>query len=107
MGIEKWWLSRQITSIIATDPRRLFKALKGDCKEIAKLLAESTVEAMVMGYQQQNKKVSGVFADFMRNAAGDFLKGLTSDLEDKLASKVCELFSDKEEILKTVSKSIQ
>jgi hypothetical protein len=31
MGIEKWWLSRQITSIIATDPRRLLKAFKGDC----------------------------------------------------------------------------
>jgi hypothetical protein len=29
MGIEKWWLSRQITSIIAYRPKKTFESLQG------------------------------------------------------------------------------
>jgi hypothetical protein len=84
MGIEKWWLSRQITSIIATDPRRLLKAFK----------AESTVEAMVMGYQQQSKSVKGPFADFFRNAIGNWAQdsALVKQVEDLISNQVCSLF---------------
>jgi len=94
MGIEKWWLARQITSIIATDPRRLLKAFKGDCSEITKLIAESTVEAMVMGYQQQSKSAKGPFADLLRNAIGNWAQDsdLVKQIEDLLSNKVCSLF---------------
>ena len=94
MGIEKWWLSRQITSIIATDPRRLLKAFKGDCSELTKLIAESIVEAMVMGYQQQSKSAKGPFADFLRNAIGNWAQdsALVKQVEDLISSKVCSLF---------------
>jgi len=94
MGIEKWWLARQITSIIATDPRRLLKAFKGDCSEITKLIAESTVEAMVMGYQQQSKSAKGPFADLLRNAIGNWAQDsdLVKQIEDLLSNQVCSLF---------------
>ena len=94
MGIEKWWLSRQITSIIATDPRRLLKAFKGDCSEITKLIAESTIEAMVMGYQQQSKSAKGPFADFLRNAIGNWAQdsALVKEVEDLISNQVCSLF---------------
>lgn len=94
MGIEKWWLSRTITSLIATDPRRLLKAFKGDCSELTKLIAESIVEAMVMGYQQQSKSAKGPFADFLRNAIGNWAQdsALVKQVEDLISSKVCSLF---------------
>ena len=94
MGIEKWWLSRTITSLIATDPRRLLKAFKGDCSELTKLIAESIVEAMVMGYQQQSKSAKGPFADFLRNAIGNWAQdsALVKQVEDLISNKVCSLF---------------
>lgn len=94
MGIEKWWLSRQITSLIATDPRRLLKAFKGDCSELTKLIAESIVEAMVMGYQQQSKSAKGPFADFLRNAIGNWAQdsALVKQVEDLISNQVCSLF---------------
>lgn len=102
LGIEKWWLSRQITSIIASDPRRLIKAIKGDCNEITKLIAESTVEAMVMGYQQEHKSVSGPFSDFFRNAIGNWLQDsdMVKNIENLLSDKVCSLFGN---VKKTLS----
>ena len=102
LGIEKWWLSRQITSIIATDPRRLLRAIKGDCSEITKLIAESTVEAMVMGYQQEHKSVSGPFSDFFRNAIGNWLQDsdMVKSIENLLSDKVCSLFGN---VKKTLS----
>ena len=94
MGIEKWWLSRQITSFLASDPRRLLKAFKGDCSELTKLIAESIVEAMVMGYQQQSKSAKGPFADFLRNAIGNWAQdsALVKQVEDLISNKVCSLF---------------
>lgn len=94
MGIEKWWLSRTITSLIATDPRRLLKAFKGDCSELTKLIAESIVEAMVMGYQQQSKSAKGPFADFLRNAIGNWAQdsALVKQVEDLISNQVCSLF---------------
>jgi hypothetical protein len=103
LGIEKWWLSRMTTSILATNPRELVKALRGDCKTLTTLIAESMVEAMVIGYQQDNQKVSGVFFDFFRNLIGNALKKTETvkSVENMISGTVCGLFSKAKEAITT------
>lgn len=103
LGIEKWWLSRMTVSILATNPRELVKAVKGDCHTLTKLIAESMVEAMVMGYQQKNQKVSGAFYDFLRNLIGNALQktDTVKSIEGMIGDSVCSLFSKAKEALPT------
>lgn len=101
LGIEKWWLSRMTVSILATNPRELVKALRGDCKTLTTLIAESMVEAMVIGYQQENQKVSGVFFDFLRNLIGNALKrtDTVKSIENMISGTVCGIFSKAKEAI--------
>lgn len=101
LGIEKWWLSRMTVSILATNPRELVKALRGDCKTLTTLIAESMVEAMVIGYQQENQKVSGVFFDFLRNLIGNALKrtDTVKSIENIISGTVCGIFSKAKEAI--------
>lgn len=101
LGIEKWWLSRMTVSILATNPRELVKALRGDCKTLTTLIAESMVEAMVIGYQQENQKVSGAFFDFLRNLIGNALKktDTVKSIESMISGTVCGIFSKAKEAI--------
>lgn len=101
LGIEKWWLSRMTVSILATNPRELVKALRGDCKTLTTLIAESMVEAMVIGYQQENQKVSGAFFDFLRNLIGNALKrtDTVKSIENMISGTVCGIFSKAKEAI--------
>jgi hypothetical protein len=101
LGIEKWWLSRMTISVLTTNPRELVKALRGDCKTLTTLIAESMVEAMVIGYQQENQKVSGVFFDFLRNLIGNALKrtDTVKSIENMISGTVCGIFSKAKETL--------
>ena len=104
LGIEKWWLARMTVSILATNPSELAKAFKGDCKTLTTLIAESMVEAMVMGYQQEKQgKMAGVFADYLRNLIGNALKktDTVKGIEDMISSQVCSLFSKAKSALPT------
>lgn len=101
LGIEKWWLSRMTVSILATNPRELVKALRGDCKTLTTLIAESMVEAMVIGYQQENQKMSGAFFDFLRNLIGNALKrtDTVKSIENMISGTVCGIFSKAKEAI--------
>ena len=103
LGIEKWWLSRMTVSILSSNPRELIRALRGDCKTLTTLIAESMVEAMVIGYQQENQKVSGVFPDLMRNLFGNILKSSSTvkSVENAISGTVCDLFSKVKEAITT------
>ena len=104
LGIEKWWLARMTVSILATNPSELAKAFKGDCKTLTTLIAESMVEAMVMGYQQEKQgKMAGAFADYLRNLIGNALKktDTVKGIEDMISSQVCSLFSKAKSALPT------
>jgi hypothetical protein len=80
-------------SFLTTRPSELIKAFT-DCKLMTKLLIESFLEGLVMMAQQDMEANSYIF-NFVRNELGGFIKdtAIVSSLENKISSKVCEMFS--------------
>jgi hypothetical protein len=80
-------------SYLTSRPGDLIKAFV-DCKTLARLIAESIVEASVMTLVQK-KELGGFVSDLIRNTVGNSIKDteVISKLEEKLSSKVCQMFS--------------
>jgi hypothetical protein len=60
---------------------------------------------MVMGYQQQSKSAKGPFADFLRNAIGNWAQdsALVKQVEDLISNQVCSLFGKAKKDLSPVT----
>lgn len=94
LGLQGGFFHKTLTSLLATRPTELFKAMT-DCNAFSALLAKSIAEAMVMKVKEKFN-VSGLFYDYLRNALSDtlsqqpFVDGLTKSL----SVKICEFFED-------------
>jgi hypothetical protein len=80
-------------SYLTSKPGDLIKAFV-DCKTLSSLIAKSLIEATVMSTLQK-KELGGFISDVMRNTIGNSLQDIevVSRVEDKISSKVCELFN--------------
>jgi hypothetical protein len=94
LGMEDGYFKSVMISFFTKNWGRLAKALRGDCKELTGLVAESLVEGMVI--QLANSKgMTGAGYTFLRNTLGDAINSTSfiQGLEDSLESTVCGLLN--------------
>jgi hypothetical protein len=94
LGMEDGYFKSVMISFFTKNWGRLAKALKGDCKELTGLVAESLVEGMVI--QLANSKgMTGAGYTFLRNTLEDALHSTSfiQGLENSLESTVCGLLN--------------
>lgn len=87
------FLKKFIVSYLTTNPAELMRAFV-DCKTFTKLLAKSLIEAVVMLLQEKSG-LTGLALDLVRNTVGNYMQDtkLMTDIENKLADSVCNLFT--------------
>ena len=93
LGMDDGYFKYVLTSFFTKNWSRLAKALRGDCKELTGLVAESLVEGVEM--QLANSKgFTGPGYTFLRNAINDAIQTSTfvQSLENSLESTICSLF---------------
>lgn len=94
LGMEDGYFKSVMISFFTKNIGRLAKALRGDCKELTGLVAESLVEGLVI--QLSNAKgMTGPGYTFIRNTIADSIQssGFVQSLENSLESTVCSLFN--------------
>lgn len=94
LGMEDGYFKSVMISFFTKNIGRLAKALRGDCKELTGLVAESLVEGLVI--QLSNTKgMTGPGYTFIRNTIADSIQssGFVQSLENSLESTVCSLFN--------------
>lgn len=94
LGMEDGYFKSVMISFFTKNMGRLAKALRGDCKELTGLVAESLVEGLVI--QLSNTKgMTGPGYTFIRNTIADAIQssGFVQSLENSLESTVCNLFN--------------
>lgn len=81
-----------LVSFFSTNPSRIVEAFKG-CQNLVKLVSEALVEATFMMIQE-NKDLSGVGYDVLRNALGKTIKETTfvKEVENGISKTVCDAF---------------
>ncbi len=92
LGMEDGYFKSVMISFFTKNLGRLAKALRGDCKELTGLVAESLVEGLVI--QLSNTKgFTGPGYTFIRNTIADSIQssGFVQSLEKSLESTVCSL----------------
>jgi hypothetical protein len=93
LGMEDGYFKSVMISFFTKNMGRLAKALRGDCKELTGLVAESLVEGLVI--QLSNTKgFTGPGYTFIRNTIADSIQssGFVQSLEKSLETTVCTLF---------------
>lgn len=82
-----------IISTLTSNPSQLLKAFV-DCKSLAKLLINVTVESYLM-HIQKKKEWGGIASDFIRNAVLEAVKSsnLTDKLLNVLTTPICEMYN--------------
>jgi len=94
LGMEDGYFKSVMISFFTKNWGRLAKALRGDCKELTGLVAESLVEGMVI--QLGNSKgMTGAGYTFLRNTLEDAIHSTSfiQGLENSLESTVCGLLN--------------
>ncbi len=94
LGMEDGYFKSVMISFFTKNWGRLAKALRGDCKELTGLVAESLVEGMVI--QLANSKgMTGAGYTFLRNTLADAINSTSfiQGLENSLESTVCGLLN--------------
>ena len=94
LGMEDGFFKSVLISFFTKNWSRLAKALRGDCKELTGLVAESLVEGLE--YQlMQSKGMTGAGYSFLRNTLNDAINSsaFISGLERSLESTICSLFN--------------
>lgn len=94
LGMEDGYFKSVMISFFTKNIGRLAKALRGDCKELTGLVAESLVEGLVI--QLSNTKgMTGPGYTFIRNTIADSIQssGFVQSLENSLETTVCSLFN--------------
>jgi hypothetical protein len=94
LGMEDGYFKSVMISFFTKNIGRLAKALRGDCKELTGLVAESLVEGLVI--QLSNTKgMTGPGYTFIRNTIADAIQssGFVQSLENSLESTVCGLLN--------------
>ena len=94
LGMEDGYFKSVMISFFTKNWGRLAKALRGDCKELTGLVAESLVEGMVI--QLANSKgMTGAGYTFLRNTLEDAIHSTSfiQGLENSLESTVCGLLN--------------
>jgi len=94
LGMEDGYFKSVMISFFTKNWGRLAKALRGDCKELTGLVAESLVEGMVI--QLSNSKgMTGAGYTFLRNTLEDAIHSTSfiQGLENSLESTVCGLLN--------------
>lgn len=83
-----------LVSFFSTNPSRIVEAFKS-CENLVKLVSEALVEATFMMIQQ-NKDMSGVGYDVLRNAIGKTIKETTfvKEIQKGISTIVCDSFDD-------------
>jgi hypothetical protein len=93
LGMEDGFFKSVMISFFTKNMGRLAKALRGDCKELTGLVAESLVEGLVI--QLSNTKgFTGPGYTFIRNTIADSIQssGFVQSLENSMETTVCTLF---------------
>jgi hypothetical protein len=94
LGMEDGYFKSVLISFFTKNLGRLAKALRGDCKELTGLVAESLVEGLVI--QLSNSKgMTGAGYTFLRNTLEDAIHSTSfiQGLENSLQSTICGLFN--------------
>lgn len=94
LGMEDGYFKSVLISFFTKNWSRLAKALRGDCGELTKLVAESLAEGLVI--QLANAKgFTGAGYTFLRNTLEDAIQSSSfmQGLEDSLQSTICGLFN--------------
>lgn len=86
------YFAKVVISFMTSNPRELIRAFTS-CEGFSKLLAESLIEAYVMEQQEKYQATNNMVFNFLRNAIGNAVKGLTDPLAKELSKTVCSLFS--------------
>ena len=89
IGLPNGFIKNFLVSALTKNWGRLGRAIKGDCKEVTELLAESMVEALIMNLAQSKGMVGAGYV-ILRNTLEEAIRGMAKPLEDKLMSHVCE-----------------
>jgi hypothetical protein len=92
LGMEDGYFKSFMISFFTKNWSRLAKALRGDCKELTGLVAESLVEGLVI--QLSNTKgMTGPGYTFIRNTIADSIQSsdFIQKLENSLESTICGL----------------
>jgi hypothetical protein len=93
IGFPNGFVKNFVISALTKNWSRLGKAIKGDCREVSEILAESIIEALVMNLQQ-SKGYTGIGAVLLRDTLEDAIRSMVKPLEDKLMSHVCDFVKD-------------
>ena len=94
LGMEDGYFKSVLISFFTKNLGRLAKALRGDCKELTALVAESLVEGLVI--QLANSRgMTGPGYTFLRNTLEDAIHSTSfiQGLENSLQSTICGLFN--------------
>ena len=94
LGMEDGYFKSFMISFFTKNWSRLAKALRGDCKELTGLVAESLVEGLVI--QLSNTKgMTGPGYTFIRNAIANSIQSsdFVQKLENSLESTICSLLN--------------
>jgi hypothetical protein len=93
LGMQDSYFKNVLISFFTKNWGRLAKALRGDCKELTGLVAESLVEGIEMQLTQSHG-MSGAGYSFIRNTLNAAISdvGFVKHLEEQLESTVCSLF---------------
>ena len=92
LGMEDGYFKNVMISFFTKNWGSLAKALRGDCKELTGLVAESLVEGLEMQLAA-SKGMTGAGYTFLRNTLNDAIKssGFVTSLENSLESTICSL----------------
>ena len=90
LGMEDGYFKNVMISFFTKNWGSLAKALRGDCKELTGLVAQSLVEGLEMQLAA-SKGMTGPGYTFIRNALNDALSKSTAGLADSLESTICNL----------------
>jgi hypothetical protein len=90
LGMEDGYFKNVMISFFTKNWGSLAKALRGDCKELTGLVAQSLIEGLEMQLAA-SKGLTGPGYTFIRNALNDALSKSTSGLADSLESTICNL----------------
>jgi len=93
LGMGDGYFKNVLISFFTKNWGRLAKALRGDCKELTGLVAESLVEGIEMQLAQSHG-MTGAGYSFIRNTLNAAIHdvGFVKHLEEQLESTVCSLF---------------
>jgi len=90
LGMEDGYFKNVMISFFTKNWGRLARALRGDCKELTGLVAESLIEGLEMQLAA-SRGMTGAGYTFLRNALNDAISKMAAPLEASLESTICNL----------------